>query len=151
MGSDLSCEAYRRTLYQPYVVQLQRNSASVITGITAQIGETVGALNALLQLLTSCVVAVGLLIGLLLIDAYIALAAVALFGGAYGVLAITSRRELRVNGRKIAEASTLQLKALQEGLGAIRDVLLMGANPLICRFIGKQTVPNANFKLKTTS
>ena len=75
VGSDLSCEAYRRTLYQPYVVHLQSNSASVITGITAQIGQTVGALNALLQLLTSFVVAVGLLIGLLVIDASIAVAA----------------------------------------------------------------------------
>ena len=26
VGSDLSCEAYRRTLYQPYSVHLQRNS-----------------------------------------------------------------------------------------------------------------------------
>ena len=30
-GSDLSCEAYRRTLYQPYCVHVQRNSAAVIT------------------------------------------------------------------------------------------------------------------------
>ena len=32
VGSDLSCEAYRRTLYQPYTVHVQRNSAEVITG-----------------------------------------------------------------------------------------------------------------------
>ena len=79
VGSDLSCEAYRRTLYQPYSVHVQRNSAS-ITAITNQIGATVGALNSLLQLLTSVVVAVGLLTGLLLIDAPVALAAAALFG-----------------------------------------------------------------------
>ena len=30
------------------------------------------------------------------------------------------------NGQKIAETSTEQLEALQEGLGAIRDVLLAG-------------------------
>jgi len=34
MGSDLSCEAYRRKLYQPYGVHVQRNSAAVITGTT---------------------------------------------------------------------------------------------------------------------
>ena len=126
VGSDLSCEAYRRMLYQPYEVHVQRNSASVITTITYQIGATVSALNALLQLLTSAVVAIGLLTGLLLIDASVAVAAAALFGSAYGALAFVSRRELRTNGEKIAEAETLQIKALQEGLGAIRDVLLDG-------------------------
>ena len=148
VGSDLSCEAYRRTLYQPYVVHLQSNSASVITGITAQIGQTVGALNALLQLLTSFVVAVGLLIGLLVIDASIAVAAVALFGSAYGLLAITSRRELRTNGRKISEALTLQLKALQEGLGAIRDVLLDGSQSTYLQIYRQADRPQRQLQAK---
>lgn len=124
IGSDLSCEAYRRTLYQPYEVHVQRNSAAVITGTTSQIGLTVVALNSVLQLITSVVVAVALLLGLLLINTSVALASAALFATAYALLAYTSRRELRSNSLKIAEASTQQLKALQEGLGAIRDVLL---------------------------
>lgn len=124
VGSDLSCEAYRRTLLQPYGVHVMRNSASVINTITIQIGQTVGALNSMLQLLTSSVVAVGLLIGLLFIDAQVALVAAVIFSSAYVALAKISRRELQINGRKITSASTLQIKALQEGLGAIRDVLL---------------------------
>ena len=126
VGSDLSCEAYRRTLYQPYSVHVRRNSAAVITGTTTQIGRTVSALTSLLQLLTSAVVAVGLLAGLLLIDWKVALAAAALFGSAYGLLAITARNQLRLNSQKISEAARQQIKALQEGLGAIRDVLLDG-------------------------
>jgi ATP-binding cassette subfamily B protein len=127
VGSDLSCEAYRRTLYQPYGVHVQRNSSTVITATSTQIELTVGALNALLQLITSAVVAVGLLVGLLWIDVSIALAVMVLFGSAYGVLALVMRRELRSNGIRIAEAFNQQLKALQEGLGAIRDVLLDGS------------------------
>lgn len=126
VGSDLSCEAYRRTLYQPYSVHVQRNSAAVITSTTTQIALTVTALNSLLQLITSALVAAGLLTGLLVIDAPVALGVATLFGTAYAVLAITARRQLRSNGQKIAEASNQQLKALQEGLGAIRDVLLDG-------------------------
>ena len=98
----------------------------MVTGTTIQIGRTVAALNALLQLITSTVVVVMLLMGLLVIDAPVALSAAAL-GTAYGVLAIISRRALLINSQKITEASTQQLKALQEGLGAIRDVLLGGS------------------------
>jgi ATP-binding cassette subfamily B protein len=126
VGSDLSCEAYKRTLFQPYAVHVQRNSAEVILGTTTQIGLTVEALTALLQLITAAIVASGLFIGLLVIDASVALSTAAVFGTAYWVLAVTARRELRRNSHKIAEASTRQLKALQEGLGAIRDVLLDG-------------------------
>lgn len=127
VGSDLSCEAYRRTLFQPYGVHIQSNSSSVITAITTHIGQTVAALNAILKVLTAAVVAVGLMTGLLLIDAQVAIAAASLFGCAYAVLAISTRRQLFLNGKKTAIVSTLRLKALQEGLGAIRDVLLDGS------------------------
>ena len=129
VGSDLSCSAYKNTLYQSYATYLNRNSAAVITAITTQINQTVGALNSLLQLVTSAVVATGLLTGLILINAPVALAAVSLFGAAYVILATTSKRELRTNSHQIAEASTKQVKALQEGLGAIRDVLLDSSQP----------------------
>ncbi len=130
VGSDLSCEAYRRTLYQPYRVHVQRNSSAVINTITAQILRTVGALNNLLQLTTASVVALALLTGLLLIDWKVALATATLFGGVYALLAVTTQRELSRNGQQMASASQQLLKALQEGLGAIRDVLLEGSQPL---------------------
>lgn len=148
VGSDLSCEAYRRTLYQPYEVHVQRNSASVITGTTTQISLTVVALNSFLQLMTSAVVAAGLFGGLLVIDAPLAVATSALFGSAYGMLGVTARRELRSNGHKIAETSSQQLKALQEGLGAIRDVLLDGNQPFYLQIYRQADRPHRQFQAK---
>ncbi|MCP9808499.1 ABC transporter ATP-binding protein [Cyanobium sp. HWJ4-Hawea] len=130
IGSDLSGEAYRRTLYQPYGVHVQRNSSTVINTITSQVGRTVVAIYYALLLATSVVVAVGLLTGLLLINAQVALAAAALFGSAYGLISITTRNKLSGNSGLIAEASRQVLKAVQEGLGAIRDVLLEGSQPI---------------------
>ena len=126
VGSDLSCEAYLRTLYQPYWVHLHRNSAELITSATTKIDRTVAALTALLQLLTSSAVAAGLLTGLLLINTEVALGASALLSSVYGLLALRARKELSSNGHKIVSAARQQVKALQEGLGAIRDVLLDG-------------------------
>ena len=148
VGSDLSCEAYRRSLYQPYEIHVQSNSAAVITSITTKINLTVVALRSLLQLITSAVVAASLLIGLLVIDASIAVAAAALFGSAYWALAITARRELHRNGQKIAEASSQQLKALQEGLGAIRDVLLDGSQPTYLNIYRKADRPQRQLQAK---
>lgn len=129
IGSDLSGEVYRRTLYQPYEVHVQRNSSTVINTITLQVGRTVGALNSVLILTTSLVVAAFLLSGLLLINWKVALAATALFGSAYILIINISRSNLSRNSRQITAASSQLVKAVQEGLGAIRDVLLDGSQP----------------------
>ena len=68
--------------------------------------------------------------GIACVDTPVALAAAALLV-CYGLLGLTARRQLRRNGQKIAEASTQQIKVLQEGLGAIRDVVLVEANLFI--------------------
>jgi ABC-type multidrug transport system fused ATPase/permease subunit len=130
VGSDLSCEAYWRTLYQPYQVHAQRNSSTMITAITNHIALTVQGLNAVLQIASAFVVAAGLLTGLLLIDWLVALSTAGLFGAAYGLAALTSRRQLQLNGVQIAAAANQRVKALQEGLGAIRDVLLDGSQAI---------------------
>ena len=74
IGSDLSGEVYKRTLYQPYGVHVLRNSSTVINSITNNVGRTVVALDATLLLATSVVVATSLLSGLMLIDWKVALA-----------------------------------------------------------------------------
>jgi ATP-binding cassette subfamily B protein len=124
VATDLSCESYRRTLYQPYEVHIRRNSAEVITVTTTYINRTVFAISSLLQLITSAVVATGLLIGLVLINWAVALGAAALFGSFYGLLAINSRKRVLRNSRRMGLAAQQQIKTLQEGLGAFRDVLL---------------------------
>lgn len=129
VGSELSCEAYRRTLYQPYYVHLGRNSSTVITAVTNYSAGSVVAFSALLDLVTALVVSLGLLTGLLLIDWPMALASAGIFGLAYVLLGITARRELLQNSSRIALAAQRQIKALQEGLGAIRDVLMGGCQP----------------------
>ena len=61
VGSDLSCEVYKRTILQPYSRHLKLNSSDVITTMTTHIGRTVTGLNAFLQLATSSIVALGIL------------------------------------------------------------------------------------------
>ena len=126
IGSDLSCEAYRKTLYQPYSFHVKRNSSAVINSVTGQVGTTVAAVNIVLQTTTSTLVAISLLIGLLWIDWAVALSAAVLFGGSYILIGFFSRRALVVNGRIINDSRAGVVKSLQEGIGAIRDVILDG-------------------------
>lgn len=132
-GADLSIEVYRRTLYQPYHVHIGRNSSEVISGITNKVGGTVlGVLLPLMTLTSSAMLLVAIPLALIAIDPAVALAASAGFGASYAVITWLSRRRLYQNSQRIADEDTRVLRALQEGLGGIREVLLEGAQPVFC-------------------
>ena len=136
-GADLSIEVYRRTLYQPYSVHVARSSSEIISGITQKVGTTTAVLISAVAVITSTVLFVAIMITLLAIDPIVAIIAAMSFGSAYGVIAWLTRSRLVRNSQCIAQEQTRVVKALQEGLGAIRDVLLDGAQKVYCNVYRK--------------
>jgi len=132
-GADLGIEVYRRTLYQPYSVHVARNSSEVISGITGKVaGVVYGGLMPAIALLSSMLMILAVMAALLSIDPIVALTAASVVGTSYGLISKLASRRLEENGKRIASEQTQVLKALQEGLGGIRDVLLDGTQELYC-------------------
>jgi len=132
-GVDLSIEVYRRTLYQPYQVHVSRNSSEVISGVTNKInGVIFGVLLPLLTLVSSTVLLLAVVLTLVAIHPTVAVSAAASFAISYGIIIWVSRQKLRRNSQRIARKQIQVVKALQEGLGGIRDVLLDGAQTFYC-------------------
>jgi len=102
----------------------------VITALQSQVGLLIVVLNSLLAMLTNGLVLVALLWTLLLIDTKVAFASGGVFALAYAVIVQVSKRRLAVNSKSSAVYSQAGLQSLQEGLGAIRDVLLDGSQQL---------------------
>ena len=124
IGSDLSSQSYKLTLYQPYEIHIKRNSSNVITALSRQIDYTVYVIGFALQLIASCFVVIGLLIGLILVNWIVAFGAGLVIGGIYLFVIQKTKKRLLNNGRFIANSMQIQLKHLQEGLGGIRDIIL---------------------------
>lgn len=131
-GADISIEVYRRALYQPYGVHLARSSSEVISGITNKAGGAANVLQLLLTLVSSIVLLLTIMFALFAIDPMVASVSAVGFGASYGLITWVSRQRLRRNSQRIAYEQTQVLKALQEGLGGIRDVLLDSTQPLYC-------------------
>lgn len=131
-GADLSLEIYRRALYQPYTVHVSRNSSEIISGITNKVATAVSVLNQTLILISSVVLIISITFALMAIDHIIAIISCIIFGGAYIVISWISRQRLKKNSFKIATGQTQVVKALQEGFGGIRDVLLDCTQPIYC-------------------
>lgn len=124
IGSDLSCEAFRRTLYQPYSVHIGRNSSYVVNIITLQINVAVKTIDQVLNSLTALLVAISILSGLFFIDSIVASSCATVLAFSYILIARGSRNELLRNSRTIFKNSEKRLKTLNEGLGAVRDVII---------------------------
>ena len=129
---------YRRTLYQPYRVHVARSSSQIISGITTKVGGTMlGVLLPSLTLISSSTAILAITLALLAIDPAVALASSLCFGASYAVITWRSGRRLHSNSLLIAREQTALVKALQEGLGGIRDVLLDGTQAVYCESYGR--------------
>jgi ABC-type multidrug transport system fused ATPase/permease subunit len=128
LAADLSVKIYERTLYQPYAVHISRNSSEIISGITTKVDIVGGSfISPVLNIITSLVMLIIIFSALIIINPQTALISSLGFGLIYFSVAIFARKQLYVDGQKINHEHTKTLKALQEGLGGIRDVLIDGS------------------------
>lgn len=133
IGSDLSIEMYERTLYQPYQVHLSRNSSEIVAGISTKINTVVAAvILPLLTMMSSLFMLILILVALIVIDPWVALAAFGGIGSIYFVITLSTRKQLSVNSKKISQNKTSVIKALNEGMGGIRDILIDGTQKTYC-------------------
>ena len=140
-GADLSLEVYRRTLYQPYSVHVSRNSSAIISNITSKVGLVILTLSSCLTIGTSSVIIISIVAALFAINPTVALIAALGLGFSYVLITKVSRKKMIYNSTQMAKEQTQVVKALQEGLGGIRDVLLDGTQPAYCHIYQKADAP----------
>jgi ABC-type multidrug transport system fused ATPase/permease subunit len=131
IGNTISAEVYRRTLYQPYSFHTQHSSSEIIALSTSDAASvSSGLIPAAFYFATNSLIVIAITVTLVALDPWVALAAAVVVGGAYGLIIVKTREALHRNGRKISELNAQSVKAIQEGLGGIRDVLIDGTQPV---------------------
>jgi ATP-binding cassette subfamily B protein len=137
-GADIGYSIYRKTLYQPYLTHLSRNTSEIIDGVTGKTTiVTDGIIMSALYVLSSMIMLV-LMLGTLLVIAPIpSAAAFGVFGLMYFITMKVTRRKLMNNSKDITVESARVIKSLQEGLGGIRDILIDGSQDAYCQVYQK--------------
>jgi ABC-type multidrug transport system fused ATPase/permease subunit len=133
IGADLSYEIYWRTLNQPYSVHIGRNSSQILSVIVSKVSSIIaGVISPILLIISSFLLFFSISAILFIIEPKVTIAASVCFGLIYVVLIRTTKELRRRNAKIVAEKSTEVVKSLQEGLGAIRDILLDGSQKIHC-------------------
>jgi len=141
-GHDLSSNIYLRTLFQPYSVHISRNSSKLIHGISIKASGVInGVIVPLMTIVSSLLMIIIILIGMFSINPFIAISCFGSFGLIYGLIIFFTKKRLLLNGERIAKESNFVIKSIQEGLGAIRDVLIDGNQLEYCKIYRNADMP----------
>lgn len=128
IGADFSYNIYHRTLCQPYKIHISRNSSEVIDVISSKVSSIIyHVLLPLLTTLSSIVMVLIVFTAMITLNPIGFLLALLGFSLIYFFIVKLTKHKLSQNSKIIGIESTQLIKTLQEGLGAIRDVLLEGS------------------------
>ena len=134
LGADFSAEIYKRTLYQSYAVHLNRNTSEVIAGVTSKADGIVHqTVMPSLTIISSVVMMATVLVALMTVEPMVTTAAILSFGTIYAVVIALTKKRISIDGNLINRQQSRVIKALQEALGGIRDVLIDGTQSLYCQ------------------
>lgn len=131
IGFDLSLAAFKNVLHQPYLNHISRNSSQISADI-GKVSAIVLIVNTIFTFVGSLVILIPVLFAIFWINPLMALIFFGGIGSIYLLIVLVTRRELLESGRIYADESTKSGKVIHEGLGAIRDILIDGAQEVYC-------------------
>lgn len=138
IGSEISSSIFSKTLYQPYKVHISRNTAEVISGVSAKSSHVIhGAILPVFNMVTSFFILIFVFFGLILINPKIALSMFGGFAVIYGLILVLTKKRLTRDSYVVSYQSEEYLKALQHGLGGIRDILIDGTQEIFLEIYRK--------------
>lgn len=127
IGADISCGIYRRTLYQPYITHLSRNSSLLISAISNKTNVVVfQIILPILTIFCSSTLIILALVLLIAINPMTAISVFAIITAIYLMVMFLTRKVIFQNSNQINKESSRVIRLLQEGLGGIRDILISG-------------------------
>lgn len=138
LGADFSSEIYQRTLFQPFSVHVSRNSSQVISVISIKTDFVINNyLLPMLFIISSSLILVTVLGVLIAINPIIAMTTFGGFGALYFFITFSTKKWLVKDSQNISKKSDQVIRALQEGLGGIRDILINGTQATYCKVYSK--------------
>lgn len=130
-GADLSHGIYKKTLYQPYLLHTSRNSSELINAISVSTNSVINFIIVpILVLISSTIMLVLIMGGFIFYKPFAACFLIVTLSLIYGIIIKTSQSKISFYSEQISIESLSIIKALQEGLGAIRDTLLDGSQKI---------------------
>ncbi len=124
--AGLSRRLFRAYLVQPYTFHLRRNSAQLIRNVSVESNQFTAGLNSLIELVTQGLVLIGIGALLLVVEPIGGLVALLILGTAGTLFQYVTKRRVRRWGKARRFHQGKIIQHLQQGLGGVKDIKLLG-------------------------
>ncbi|MSP81996.1 MAG: ABC transporter ATP-binding protein [Alphaproteobacteria bacterium] len=123
----LSGTLIRRYLRMDYLFHVQNNSAELVRNVNDEIRVLIrNIVSPILTIVSECVVVVGILALLLVFSPATTLVAIAFFGIVIFSFQRVLKRRLKLHARQRFDSSVARLKSLNQALGAVKELTILG-------------------------
>lgn len=127
LGVELAVRLYKHYMQQSWLFHASGSSASLINKISSESSRlTSQIINPLLQMVARIAMIFIMAIAIIIYDPMVAIIGLTIFGAGYFALYRTARKKLLSNGKIITNSNRERMRLMQEGLGGIKDTLLLG-------------------------
>lgn len=133
IAADLSSEVLSKSLYQPYAVQINRNSSHLVDAIANKTNSVVyGVLMPILILISTAMMVIFILIGLVFIQPEATISCFFVFSILYCGIIKISKSRLSQDSISVSQESKRIIRLLHESFGGIRDILINRNQQIYC-------------------
>ena len=145
LGVELQSAIYRSYLYKEHVFFSKNNSSHMTSMITQEAPRfTYMVLQPLLSLFSQAFVVLVIAVGLIIVDPVLASIALITVGGSYLGIFRVIKIELGKYDLKFHHANTRKFRLLNESIGGIKEVKLLGTEPQYEKELAEANTTNAN-------
>lgn len=130
IGADLGLKIYRITLHEPYSEHVKSNSSEILSDILKVDSVVASVLYPAINVVVAVVLTTAILATLFHINFISTALTFVVFTLLYVAIYFFTHKQRVRNSTLIADFDSRRIKAVQEGLGGIRDVLLDGTQRL---------------------
>jgi len=146
--TSLSKRMFKCYLNQPYSFHLNRNSSALLQVVTAEVNTITTMTNQAMVLLTDVSILISILLLLLFVEPFGAISAFLTFTFFGYLFYVISKKYLKKWGKERQIHETLGIKHLQQGLGGIKDIKILGKEQYFTNKFGVHRDMTANVNQK---
>jgi ATP-binding cassette, subfamily B, bacterial PglK len=139
VGDTLYVRLFDEYIHRDYEFHIRSKSSVLASRVQESARVTSGVLQQALILVTNLVTIVCVAAAVVLVNPVVAVAAVIGLGVSYAAIYVAARRRLLRNGRSESRFHAERARTINEGLGAIREVMLAQARDFFVQRFAEQS------------
>ena len=123
-AAELSVKIFKAKLFDTYTNHISKNSSSLVAAITQKVYEMTVSISSAINIVSGAFIFICIISILIWVNPMIMIISILFFGILYFSLIIFGRKIIRTSSKVINEQQNNIVEILQNGLGALRDIIL---------------------------